>query len=179
MLSRAGKELWRCDLVRDEAFRVVREATRRYAYDRLGRLCEARDGDRAWQYRYDAMDGIAPAANEDVACDGAGRAQLVRRGPTELVFRHNQAGEMLEALVDGARVARCLYDHKGRLVLKTGPRARALYLWCRRRVAGGGGRRRTAAHDFLRLPTGIVGMVDFRFRPEGGSSACTMTPMEI
>ncbi len=47
VLSRAGKEIWRCDLVRDEAFRLAREGTRSYAYDRLGRLCEARDGEYA------------------------------------------------------------------------------------------------------------------------------------
>ena len=162
VLSRGGEEIWRRDLARDEAFRLVREGTRSYAYDRLGRLCEARDGDRAWRYRYDAMDNIAPAANEDVVCDRAGRVQLIRRGSTERVFRHNQAGEMQEALVDAARVARCVYDHKGRLVLKSGPGGSERYLYGADdgllAVADGAGEPRMI---FLRLPTGIVG--DDRF----------------
>ena len=114
------------------------------------------------------MDGIAPAANEDVVCDRAGRVQLIRRGSTERVFRHNQAGEMQEALVDAARVARCVYDHKGRLVLKSGPGGSERYLYGADdgllAVADGAGEPRMI---FLRLPTGIVGMIDFRSDPRG------------
>ena len=167
-MSRAGQEIWRHDLTRDEAFRLVCEGTRSYAYDRLGRLCEARDGERAWHYRYDAMDNIAPAANEDVMCDRAGRVQLIRRGSTERVFRHNEAGEMQEALVDATRVARCVYDHKGRLVLKSGPGGSERYLYGADdgliAVADGAG---APSMIFLRLPTGIVGMIDFRSDPSG------------
>ena len=168
VMSRAGQEIWRHDLVRDEAFRLACEGTRSYAYDRLGRLCGARDGERTWHYRYDAMDNIAPAANEDVMCDRAGRVQLIRRGSTERVFRHNQAGEMQEALVDATRVARCVYDHKGRLVLKSGPGGSERYLYGADdgliAVADGAGAPRMI---FLRLPTGIVGMIDFRSDPRG------------
>ena len=166
VLTREGQELWSCDLVRDDAFRLVREGTRTYEYDQLGRLCEARDGARVWRYGHDAMDNAV--VDEVVECDRAGRVRFVRQGSTERVFRHNQGGEMLEALVDGTRVARCLYDHKGRLVAKSGPGGTERYVYGADdgllAVADGEGRPRMI---FLRLPTGIVGMVDFRSRTEG------------
>ena len=165
-LTREGQEIWSCDLVRDEAFRLVREGTRSYEYDLAGRLSEARDAAAVWRYSHDAMDNAV--LQDDVECDRAGRVRLVRRGSTERVFRHNQAGEMLEALVDGSRIARCLYDHKGRLVLKSGPGGSERYVYGADdgllAVADGEGRPRMI---FLRLPTGIVGMVDFRSRAEG------------
>src|SRR5947209_10016719 len=168
VMSREGREIWRCDLGRDEAFRLVREGTRSYAFDRLGRLCEARDGARSWQFRQDAMDNATDATRDAGECDHAGRVRLVRQGSTERVFRYNQAGEMLEALVDGVRVARCLYDHKGRLALKSGPGGSERYLYGADdgllAVADGESR---PLMIFLRLPTGVVGMIDFRADAHG------------
>ena len=70
--------------------------------------------------------------------------------------------------MDAARVARCVYDHKGRLVLKSGPGGSERYLYGADdgllAVADGAGEPRMI---FLRLPTGIVGMIDFRFDPRG------------
>jgi RHS repeat-associated protein len=170
VLTLHGREIWRCDLIRDEAFRLVREGTRTYAYDLAGRLCEARDGARVWLYRHDAMDNavLGDGMPQDVECDSASRVRLVRRGSMEWVFRHNQAGDMVEALADGNRIARCLYDHKARLVLKSGPGGNERYIYGTDdgllAVADGEGRPRML---FLRLPTGTIGMIDFRFRPEG------------
>jgi RHS repeat-associated protein len=168
-LSRDGREFWCRNLVRDDAFRLVREGTRSYAYDTAGRLSETRDGDHVRHYAYDAMDDVIDDAGPQVMQrDAAGRITLVRCGSIERVFRYNQQGEMLDALVDGTRVARCLYDHKGRLVLKAGPGGTERYFYgaddALLAMADGDGRPRLI---FLRLPTGIIGMVDFRAFSEG------------
>jgi len=170
VISIKGQALTSREIVRDAAFRVVLEGNRSYAYDAGGRLSEACEDSRVWRFRHDVMENpiIDDEAEQQVVCDSAGRVCLIRRHSTEHVFRYNQAGEMTDALVDGERVARCVYDHKGRLVLKSGPGGSERYLYGPDdgllAVADGEGR---PCLLFLRLPTGIVGIVDFRLRPQG------------
>jgi len=160
-----GAELWRTELARDEAFRLVRDGERSYEYDDSGRLAEAREGARRWRYHHDVQDQPldADGAPFDVERDAAGRLRLAREGGRERVFRHDDAGNLVEALVDGERVARCAYDHKGRLVLKAGPAGTERYVYGADdgllAVADGEGR---PLLIYLRLPTGVVGMIDFR-----------------
>jgi len=169
-MTHAGKLLWRCRLQRDEAFRLIGEGERTYAYDAAGRLSEVRAGERVWRYACDARDNPLPdpAVVQGVEHDAAGRIRLVRQGAVERVFRHNQAGELLEVLHDGRRVARCAYDHKGRLVVKAGPAGVERYLYgpddALLAVADGEGRPQLI---YLRLPTGIVGLIDFRASTAG------------
>jgi RHS repeat-associated protein len=170
VISRQGQDIRSSELRRDEAFRLLAEGSRRYRYDFCGRLCEAREGDHVWRYQHDARDNVLAddGADRDVESDSAGRIRRVRQGASERVFRHNQAGELLELLVDGKRVARCLYDHKGRLILKSGPQGSERYLYgpddALLAIADGAGNPRLI---YLRLPTGIVGMIDFREDSEG------------
>lgn len=170
VMRRAGQEIWRCEVVRDEAFRLIREGRRNYAYDVCGRLAEVRDGEQTWCYRYDALDNaiLDDGLPTVVDCDPAERVRRVRQGSAERVFRHNQAGELIELLLDGTRVARCLYDHKGRLVRKSGAAGSERYLY------GPDDALLAIADDagqplliFLRLPTGVVAMIDFRTHRQG------------
>jgi len=167
VLSRAGQEFWRCDLVRDEAFRLVREGNRTYGYDLSGRLAEAHDEARHWRFQQDDLD--QPVLQDaQLERDAGGRLHYARRGATERIFRHNEAGELQETLVNGNRAARCRYDHKGRLVLKEGSDGTERYLYgaddALLAIADGEGQPRII---FLRLPIGLVGLIDFRQGPEG------------
>ncbi|MBW8844276.1 MAG: RHS repeat-associated core domain-containing protein [Burkholderiales bacterium] len=150
------------ELERDAQFRLVREGERRYRYDAHGRLAEA-DGHA---YRYDACGNAAVDA--ELHFDRHGNVASVRRAGEERVYRYNGAHELTSLLVDGECVAHCAYDHKGRLVLKTGPAGAERYLYgpddALLAVADGQGRPLLIV---LRLPTGIVGLVDFRHDANG------------
>ena len=149
-------------LARDAQFRLVREGQRCYRYDTQGRLAEA-DG-RA--YRYDACGNATIDAELHV--DRHGNMASVRHAGEERVYRYNSAHELTSVLVDGQCVAHCAYDHKSRLVHKTGPTGTERYLYgpddALLAVADGQGRPLLLV---LRLPTGIVGLVDFRHDPNG------------
>jgi RHS repeat-associated protein len=166
-MSHQGREIWRCELRRDEAFRLVQEGSRTYQYDRLGRLSEAQDESRQWHYAQDGMDRTLDG-NPTGLRDAAGRLRGYQRGGRETVYRYNDAGELVEALVNGARVARCVYDHKGRLVLKAGPNGTERYVYGPDdgllAIADAEGRPRLL---FLRTPTGLVGLIDFRSNSQG------------
>ena len=168
-LSRAGQPLWESALERDAGFRLVREGARSHAYDAAGRLAESREGERVWRYRYGPCDDVAAEGDaQGLLCDAEGRVRQAAGPAGERVFRHNQAGELLALLENGECVARCLYDHKGRLVLKEGPAGVERYLYGADdgllAVADGEGRPRWIV---LRLPTGLVGLIDFRRLPQG------------
>lgn len=159
--------LWDCEITRDEAFRITQEGDRSYGYDGSGRLAESQEGSRHWQYRQDLMD--MPLTEEvGLERDGAGRLRLARQGAVERVFRYNQAGELLEILSDGRRIARCRYDHKGRLVEKTSESGVERYLYGvddgLLAISDGEGRPRLL---FLRLPIGVVALIDFRHNEKG------------
>jgi RHS repeat-associated protein len=194
-LGRGETPCWQIELERDAAFRLSREGERRYGYDALGRLVEACDGEQRWAWRYDLADlplDALPvdalgqphgAATPQVWSDAAGRIERVLRqaggrdddhspgaelAAGEFVYRHNQAGELLELLRNGRVIARCDYDHKGRLLrLQTeGGTERYVYgsddgLLA---VADAAGQPRLI---LLRTPLGLVGAIDFRRRPEG------------
>ncbi len=169
-IDQDGREIWACRLVRDEAFRLIAEGDTAYAYDAAGRLSEVRSGEHVWRYACDTLDNplVDAAVVGRVDCDAAGRVRLLCQGSVERVFRHNQAGELLEVLHDGRRVARCAYDHKGRLVVKSGSTGVERYLYgpddALLAVADGEGRPQLI---YLRLPTGIVGLIDFRASAAG------------
>lgn len=168
-LSRDGATLWQSELERDDAFRLAREGKRRHAYDTVGRLVEAAEGGRVWRYRYDLADGVsAEGESPEIRCDAVGRVVFVGAGGSERVFRYDDAGELESMLVDGECVARCRYDHKGRLVARQGPAGSERYLYGADdgliAVADAAGRPRLVV---LRLPTGIVGVIDFRRDPGG------------
>lgn len=150
------------ELERDAQFRLVREDERRYRYDAHGRLAEA-DGHA---YRYDACGNAAVDA--ELHFDRHGNVASVRCAGEERVYRYNGAHELTSLLVDGECVAHCAYDHKGRLVLKSGPAGTERYLYgpddALLAVADGQGRPLLIV---LRLPTGIVGLVDFRHDANG------------
>jgi RHS repeat-associated protein len=174
-----GKLLWSAEIERDDAFRVLREGGRSYAYDGAGRLCEASDGARRWSYRQDVLDRplAADASPLDLERDAAGRLRLVRRGTSERIYRHDDAGNLLEVLHAGRRVARCVYDHKGRLVKKTGPNGVERYVY------GADDGLLAVADDsgaplllFLRLPTGVVALIDLR-HDRRGSAICLHADM--
>lgn len=168
-----GEVLQDIRLQRDPAFRLQREGARQYGYDDTGRLVHAADGEQAWRYRYDAADNVSSDADQHQALfDAAGCVQQVNTPAGERVFRHNAAGELESVLVDGQCVARFQYDHKGRLLTKTTDAGteRCLYgaddgLLA---VADGQGAPRLI---FLRLPTGVVGVIDFRQDPAGRAVA--------
>jgi RHS repeat-associated protein len=168
-LTRDGVTFWESHLERDSAFRLIREGGRRHTYDPQGRLVESVEGERVWRYRYDSAARVAADDDtHDVHCDAVGRVLLVREGGSERVLRYDEAGELESMLVDGECVARCLYDHKGRLVAKQGPNGCERYLYGADdgllAVAGADGRPKLLV---LRVATGIVGAVDFRRDPGG------------
>ncbi|WP_157270349.1 RHS repeat domain-containing protein [Azohydromonas aeria] len=163
--SRGGAPLWRADLERDEAFRLRREGSRRHTYDAQGRLVGAEDGDRCWRYHYDAAENVRAEGDDfEVECDALGRVRRVRDAASERVYRWGEDGDLESLLVNGECVARCRYDHKGRLVVKQGPDGTGeRYLYgaddALLAVADLDGRPRLLV---LRLPTGIVALIDFR-----------------
>ena len=176
--SRNGQLFWASQLVRDDAFRLVQEGPggqRRHRYDAQGRLVQTEDGAdgaQVWRYQHDLNDAVSAEGDRcRLQCDAQGRVQQVLGAAGERVYRHNQAGELLALLHNGQTVARCLYDHKGRLVQKTGADGRAgteRYLYgpddALLAVADGQGR---PLLIMLRLPTGLVGAIDFRRQPRG------------
>ncbi|MFG6489108.1 RHS repeat domain-containing protein [Roseateles sp. BYS78W] len=149
-------------LVRDEQFRLVREGERRYRYDAQGRLAEA----DSCAYHYDAGGNVAVDAA--LHLDRHGNITSVQRAGEERVYRYNGAHELTSVLVNGECVAHFTYDHKGRLVLKSGPAGTERYVYgpddALLAVADGHGRPLLIV---LRLPTGIVGVVDFRHDSDG------------
>jgi RHS repeat-associated protein len=180
-LTRGGETLLERQLEYGAGFRLEREGSRTYTYDALGRLIAAAEpGDSGkagprWGFRYDLMDNLAgeegpgaSAAATFVAAGPQGRLHSLRRGGAERVYRYNQAGEMLQALENGNLLAECAYDHKGRLVLKRGPGGIERYLYGADdgllAIADGEGR---PLRVFLRMPTGLAGVLDFTRNPAG------------
>ena len=176
-LSIGGQPVWAQTLERDAAFRLVREGRRQHHYDAFDRLVETRDSagqggngaGRSWRYRYDLDDNVAEDGDTwQLHCDGQGRVQAVVDGTGERIFRHNQAGELTALLHNGECIARLAYDHKGRLVQKTGPAGTERYVYgpddALLAVADGAGRPRLI---LLRLPTGLISAIDFRHQPQG------------
>lgn len=167
-LTRGSETLWDHELLRDDAFRLVREGDRSLAYDALGRLVQAADPGRAWTWRHEL--GGRVCASQDthrVECDTEDRVLAVRDADGERIYRYNQAGELTEVMHDGQTLARCVYDHKGRLVWlrrveRDGRAEVERYVYgpddALLAVADGDGRPRLV---LLRLPTGLVGAVDF------------------
>ncbi len=168
-LTRNGELLHDLVIERDDGFRVVREGSREHAYDAQGRLVQTRDGDSIWRWRHLA-DGTVVADDEDahLTTDAEGRVQMVWRDGSERVYCHNQAGELESLRRDGECAARCRYDHKGRLVWKSGAGGCERYLYgaddSLLAVADGEGRPKWI---WLRDPTGLVGAIDFRHDPRG------------
>lgn len=162
-LQHRGNEIWTCQLERDNALRLSQEGARHYRYDAQGRLSEASDGEHHWRYQYDLMDQPVLAEDVIIQRDRAGRIRHVQQGTSERIFRHNDGDEMLETLRDGERVARCVYDHKGRLISKQTATDYERYLYgaddALLAIADGQGRAQTI---FLHQPCGLVAMVDFR-----------------
>jgi YD repeat-containing protein len=172
-LSRGGEMLWQKELVYGAGFRLEKDGARTYGYDELGRLVEAQEGTRRWRFQYDAMDELLGEEGSsgkplELDMDAAGRVRRVRRAETERVYRYNQAGEALAILDNGNRLAQCVYDYKGRLALKRTAQGAERYLYgpddALLAIADAEGAPRWL---FLRLPTGLVGAIDFRTRPEG------------
>lgn len=172
-LGRGAEVLWEKELTYDAGFRLARDGARGYGYDALGRLVEAEEGSQRWRFHYDALDELVgeegPTARPlELDVDTAGRVRRVRRATTERVYRYNQAGEAQAMLENGHRVAQCVYDHKGRLVLKRTARDAERYLYgpddALLAITDAQGAPRWL---FLRMPTGLVGALDFRTRPEG------------
>jgi RHS repeat-associated protein len=168
-LSHDGRTVWQSALERDECFRLRREGERRHSYDPQGRLIESTDGERTWRYRYDASDAVsADGDHRHARLDAIGRVEIVYGPDGERVFRYDESGDLESLLVNGECVARCLYDHKGRLAMKHGAAGSERFLYGADdgllAVADGDGRPRLIV---LRLPTGIVGLVDFRRDPQG------------
>lgn len=168
-LSRDATTIWQTTLERDAAFRLEREGDRRHTYDPQGRLVESIDADRTWRYRYDASDVVTAEGDwSRVSADTIGRPSIVAGPDGERVFRYDEAGDLDSLLVNGECVARCVYDHKGRLVLKHGDAGGERFLYgaddALLAVAGDNAQPRLIV---LRLPTGIVGMIDFRQNPQG------------
>ena len=168
-LSQAGQVLWQQVLARDAAFRLVREGQRQHRYDASDRLVESSDGEQTWRYQHGPDGEVwADGDTRQVLCDAQGRVQQVRDVGGEQVLRHNQAGELTALLRNGQGVATCLYDHKGRLVLKSGAAGIERYVYgaddALLAIADGQGKPRLI---LLRLPTGLVGAIDFRQDPRG------------
>jgi RHS repeat-associated protein len=168
-IRRGGHTLWQSVLERDEAFRLVREGERRHRYDLQGRLVESLDASRQWHWRYDAADQpLAEGEDRQIDTDAVGRVRAVRSAAGERVFRYDDGGELESLLVNGECVARCVYDHKGRLVLKQGRCGVERYLYGADdgllAVADEQGLPRLIV---LRLPTGVVGLIDFRRQAAG------------
>jgi RHS repeat-associated protein len=167
-LAQVTREIWAFSLERDAALRVCREGERHYDYDAQGRLVAAVEGDRRWDYSFDLMDQPILPADLEVRRDHAGRVCYVRRGQREQVFRHNDGDEMLEALHDGQAVARCTYDHKGRLVVKQTADLYERYVYgaddALVAIADREGQPRII---FINQPCGPVALVDFRRSPAG------------
>jgi RHS repeat-associated protein len=172
-LSRGADVLWRKELVYGAGFRLEKDGERTYRYDELGRLVEAEEGARRWRFQYDAMDELVAEEGSgarplELELDNGGRVRRVRRAAAERVYRYNQAGEALTLLENGHRLAQCVYDHKGRLVLKRTAEGAERYLYgpddALLAITDAEGAPRWL---FLRLPTGLVGAIDFRARPEG------------
>jgi RHS repeat-associated protein len=168
-LERDGQTLWQSLLERDEAFRLVREGERHHRYDAQGRLVESSGAGRAWTYRYDAADQPhAEGSGPHIDTDAVGRVIAVHGDGVQRVFRYDDAGELESLLVNGECAARCTYDHKGRLVLKQAGSGTERYLYGADdgllAVADAEGRPKLIV---LRLPTGIVGLIDFSRSAEG------------
>lgn len=188
-LLRGTEVLWEKKLALGPDLRLERDGDRRYAYDALGRLARAEEPGRSWCFRYDAMDnlvgeegpvgpreylsgmpvpGMPPSARRIfLEKDRAGRLTAAR-GERERIYRYNQAGEAVRILDDGRLLAECAYDHKGRLLLKRTASVRERYFYGPDdellAVADDDGSPR---HVYLRLPTGLVGVLDFTEDPEG------------
>jgi len=168
-LTLAGRELWACALERDAAFRLSREGERQHRYDAQGRLMEATEGAQAWRYAFGPADEVVGEGDDfAIDCDAVGRVLRVRDAAGEKVYRYDEAGELESLLVNGECVGRFVYDHKGRLVAKHGQSGGERYLYGADdgllAVADGHGRPKFIV---LRLPTGVVGLVDFRGNPQG------------
>ncbi|HEX6908900.1 MAG TPA: RHS repeat-associated core domain-containing protein [Longimicrobium sp.] len=173
LLRRGGDVLREQRLDYGVGWRITREGERTYAYDALGRLITAEEGDRRWRWTWDAMDDLVdedgPSPRpQRVETDGAGRVRRALQDGIETVYRYDAAGELTDVLRNGTRLARFRYDHKGRLLARTGPAGTERYLYgaddALLAVAGEDGAPRRI---FLRLPTGQVGMLDFA-RGAGG-----------
>ncbi|MCY1022307.1 hypothetical protein [Pyxidicoccus sp. MSG2] len=172
-LRRGAEVLWRKELAYDAGFRLVKDGERTYGYDELGRLVSAEEGSQHWRFQYDAMDELVAEEGAggrplELDVDATGRVRRVRRASTERVYRYNQAGEAQAVLENGQRLAQCVYDHKGRLVLKRTEAGTERYLYgpddALLAITDAAGAPRWL---FLRMPTGLVGAIDFRTRPEG------------
>ncbi len=166
---RDGGAIHTIELARDAAFRLSREGERRYSYDVLGRLTESSDPTRTWRYHYDAADNVTAADDAHaMQLDASGRVRIVRTPTAERVYRYDDAGDLESVVIDGECVARFTYDHKGRLVAKQGRGGTERYLYGADdgllAVADAKGQ---PLYIVLRLPTGIVGLIDFRAAARG------------
>lgn len=160
--------IWSSKVERDQAFRIVREGTRQYQYDSQSRLSSASDSQHQWRYQYDAADQPILPDGIRFQRDPSGRVRAIQCDNSETVFRHNDGDELQEALQDGERLARCLYDHKGRLVVKQSETFYERYVYGADdnllAIADRQGRPRIV---FIHQPCGPVALVDFRNNETG------------
>jgi RHS repeat-associated protein len=111
----AGRVLDRREYAYDNASRLASDGGREYEYDRSGRLASVTStgSEQAWKYAYDDGDNrISP------------------RGPADdRVYRIDDAGQLIEARIDGDVAGQFTYDAKGRMVLARTPGGTLRYLY--------------------------------------------------
>lgn len=134
---------------------TLTDGGRKYTYDLQGRLSSAVDenGER-WEYRYDELDNRVSTVHNGVSirytCQSGDELQTVEGGPEgtsalrfdrfgqmvwqasqhhEWSYRYDDAGRLREVRDRGERIARFLYDYKGRLVLAERPGRQERYIY--------------------------------------------------
>ena len=140
VITRGEQTLTQRELEYGASGRLRQDGQRRYEYDAAGRLAGATCSvtAQAWTYEYDGRDNRVASDAGQFICDARDRLTQVRlkdggvislrydrwgrlagkRGPcAEIVYRYDDAGQLVEVLSNGDRLARFVYDHKGRLAV--------------------------------------------------------------
>lgn len=186
-LESCGEVLENRKLRYDQFFRVIEDAQKSYRYDHMGRLCEVHEnGSLKWAYQYDCSDNctaitrmgireevIVSAQDTPVKSnthlnqirfkhDLASRRKYVTDKQGEWWYRYNDAGQLIEVIRNGQRVASYEYDFKGRVLCTRTTRAEEWYVYgLDDELIGVTDSNGNVLRMYIRSPLGIHGVLDF------------------